>query len=229
MLYELTVRSTYFGQQVINRWNYLSTGIPASVLGSFALVAAFGAIPEGTPPVYDAALPFRIIYSGVSYAHAVNTIEARAASTYDPTDFYERPFVGGYFGTEGGEPQTPTISYGFRTNRVRLDVSRGTKRIAGVSETHVSNGGLLVGTGIAFSNSIATAMSDVLSYNDEGNTVTFTPCVVSKTDYNTPSGRTAYRYYPTLEQQLEHVASGILWEPYNSVRTQVSRQYGRGF
>jgi len=226
MLYEITMFGRYFNQQTVNRFNYVSTGEPAAVLGSFALMKAFGAIPDNG--VYPAGSPFVKIMQYLSTALVINTVTARAAAEYDPTDFYERPFVTPYPGVAGGDGMSPAVAYGYRTNRVRLDIDRGTKRFAGVPETAVSSGGVIGGAFLAELVLTANAMSAVLSYDDEGNTITFSPCVVSKDEYVTPSGKRAYRYYPTLAEQMEHVALGITWQPYDTVRTQTSRQYGRG-
>jgi hypothetical protein len=74
-------------------------------------------------------------------------------------------------------------------------------------------------------------MGAIITYDDEGNTISFAPAIVGKEKY-TPDplkpDRYAYRYYPTLAEQMEHVAQGFNWDVYNQVRTQVSRQYGRG-
>lgn len=226
MLYELTMFGTFYNQQIINRFNYVSTGSPAAVLGSFALMSAFGAIPNGA--VYPANAPFAKIMQYLSSAFSVNTITARAASDYDPVDFYERPFPTPYVGLAGGDAMSPAVAYGYRTNRVRLDIDRGTKRFVGVPETAVLSGGVIGAAFFAELVQTAAAMSAVLTYDDEGNTLTFSPCVVSKDEYVTPRGKRAYRYYPTLAEQLEHVALGIQWQPYATVRTQTSRQYGRG-
>lgn len=226
MLYELTMFGTYYNQQIINRFNYVSTGSPAAVLGSFALMSAFGAIPNDL--VYPATAPFAKIMQFLSSAFSVNSITARAAAEYDPVDFYERPFPTPYSGLSGGDGMSPTVAYGYRTNRVRLDIDRGTKRFVGVPEAAVLGGGVIGSAFFAELVQTATAMSAVLSYDDEGNTLTFSPCVVHKQEYTTPRGKRAYRYYPTLAEQMSHVALGIQWQPYPTVRTQTSRQYGRG-
>lgn len=226
MLYELIVRGTYFEQEVVNRWNYVSTGVPASVLGSFALISAFGAIPD--VGVFPPAAPFYTIYANLSSQLILSSVEARAARDYDVEDFYELPFVNPPDIGTSGAAMSPTAAYGFRTNRVRLDIARGTKRLAGCVEEAFGAGGLLTGVWVDNIAGIAEKMSEVLEYDDEGNTVTFTPCVVSKQEYTTPKGNKAYRYYPTLAQQLEHIAAGIEWQPYQSQRTQRSRQYGHG-
>ena len=226
MLYELTMFGTFYNQQIVNRFNYVSTGIPAAVSGSFALTAAFGAIADGG--TYPPTAPFAKIMQFLSSAFSVNTIVTRAAADYDPLDFYERPFPTPYPGLAGGDAMSPALAYGYRTNRVRLDIDRGTKRFVGVPETAVLGGGVIGSAFYAELVQTAAAMSAILSYDDEGNTVTFAPCVVHKEEYTTPRGRKAYRYYPTLSEQLDNIATGITWQPYTTVRTQNSRQYGRG-
>lgn len=226
MLFELTMFSTYYNQQIINRWTYLSQGVAASVLDSFALMKAFGAIPDNG--IYPANAPFYNILVTLSSQFKVSSMIARAASNYSPSDFYERPFVTPYSGSDGGEPMSPVLAYGYRTNRVRTDIDRATKRFAGVVESGVAAGGVIEAGKLGFLEIAAAKMSEILTYDDEGNTVTFSPCVVSKEEYVTPRGHRAYRYYPTLSEQLEHTATGVQWQPYATVRTQGSRQYGRG-
>lgn len=222
MLYELIMRSTYFGQQIINRFNYIMGGTPAAVTGAFALQFAFfggsGAAPSASSIVGQ-------LQDVVTNDWQLTEIEVRAI--YSATDFFTRPFVTPVIGEQTGKSLSPVTAYGFRTNRVRSDIARGTKRFVGVTEAGLIEGGVIGGI-LPAVQEVAVAMSAVLEYNDEGNTLTFSPVVVQKEKYTTPSGRDAYRYYSTLETQLEHVATGILWEAYPQVRSQVSRQYGRG-
>jgi hypothetical protein len=225
MLYEITVFGTYFNQQIVNRFNYVSTGVPASVSGSFALMNAFGAVFSSTPP---AGLPLTSWMAYVSNEYKITNIIVRAPADYAVEDFYERPFPTPYGGGNSNEGLSPTSAFGFRTSRVRLDIARGTKRLVGVCETQTDAGGNLTSTAIANMTTVADDFSDTLTYDDEGNTITFSPCVVQKVEYETPKGTKAYRYYPTLAQQLEHIALGVVWSPYTTVRTQTSRQYARG-
>jgi hypothetical protein len=71
-------------------------------------------------------------------------------------------------------------------------------------------------------------MSATLTYDDEGNTLSFQPCVVGREWREGNTGKFAYRYYETESEQLENVATSVTWQPYSTVRTQVYRQYGRG-
>lgn len=228
MLYEVILRGTLFGQTVINRWNYVGSGTPASVLPAFGLAYAFGAIPDGVPPVFPTSGIIYTIRQNVSDMVKFLSLTVRAASDYSPTDFYEAPFGTGLTGVVTGDAMPPTSAWGFYTNIVRTDIGRAYKRIPGVPESMSQSGGTINALHLGYLQNIANAMTATLQYDDSGNTLTYIPCVVKKQRYDTPSGRKAYRYYPTLAEQMEHVAQGVTWTPYGTVRTQNSRQYGNG-
>lgn len=232
-IYEVALQMTYKGQQCINRWNYSMSGTPAAVTGSFALAFAFGAVYDtvAVPPGYPAGT----ILDALTYTMTDDGVfeQLTALNVYSVTDFYQTPFVPPYAGKATGEGMSPFTSVGYRTNVVRRDISRGTKRTTAVPEAFVGDGGTIDISGGSRAADVASRMTDVLTYDDEGNTLTFTPCVVSKQRYEVevdgePTGRFAYRYYPTEAEQLEHIAAGVTWSPYANVRSQVSRQYGRG-
>jgi len=233
-LMEVTLEQSYAGQECVNRWNYLASGIPAAVSFSFALAQALGAVfdevavPPGYPPTGLMKLIAAIQHGGVSF----QTVTCK--DVYSATDFYSTAFVNALVGEKAGEGNSPTQALGFRTNRVRSDIRRATKRFVGVSEADSGPLGILAPTFLSGPMAaVAAAMSDTLEYNDEGNTLTFQPCVVKKQEYdphpeNTDPHPMAYRYYPTFAEQDDWLAVSVTWEAYDSVRTQVSRQYGRG-
>jgi len=223
MLFEIVVVQTMFGQEIVNRWNYTSTSTPAAVSMSFALAAAFGAIPLGTPGVLPADSVFGKIRAYTS--QDLHYDEVIVKNIYSVTDFYTAPFsalVGGF----AESAASPFLAFGFRTNRVRADIARGTKRLAGVCESGMLQGGNLDAFALTNVQAMADKMEESIVYTDEGSPLTFTPCIVQKQKY-TPVGSTkpAYRYYPTLVEQEAHLATGIQWQPYEQVRSQVSRQY----
>lgn len=223
-LMEVVLRGELNGQQHVNRFNYIGAGTPAAVSMSFALTSAMGFIKVGA--AFPAGTIFAWMVGQLSTALTFSEVEVR--NVYSVTDFYLTPFASGTAGTYAGEATSPTLAYGFRTNRVRTDIRRGTRRFGGVVEATIGAGGVLAG-GIGTSlDLVADLMSDVLTYTDEGNTLTFTPCVVKREGYETPSGGWAYRYMEDETEQLANVATSIIWAPYPNVRTQVSRQYGRG-
>jgi len=231
---EVILEGRYFNQLTITRWNYVSGGVPAVVSRSFALAAAFGAvyddvaIPAGYP--VDTPLGQIAIMCGDGWDWQQLTV----LNVYDPVDFYQAPFVVPYGGKASANNTTPINAYGFRTNVVRRDVARGTKRFPGVSEENSGEGGVIVPGFIATMNTVAAKMTEVLEYDDEGNTITFSPAVCGKDEYDPNAGNPlaknhrAYKYYPDEATQMAHTAVGVIWQPYNTVRSQTSRQYNRG-
>lgn len=230
---EVTLAMTYRNQQCINRWNYISGGTPAAVSLSFALASAFGSIYDlvAVPPGYPVDTPMSyiaaIVVAGVQFQ------QLTVKNVYSVTDFYQTPFVHPYVGNAAGTGSSPVLAAGFRTNLVRTDVARGTKRFVGISENFLAEGGVIEETAVDEMNNLAASMSEILTYDDEGNTLTFTPAVCGKQEYdpnpdNPDANHRAYRYFPTEAEQLAKTASGVLWQAYDTARSQSSRQYGRG-
>jgi hypothetical protein len=227
---ELKLQSTYFNQECVNVFAYQSTGTPAAVTLSFALISAFGCIPD--TGVYPTGSVFEAIRALQSSSVSYDIVVAR--DLYSVVDFYETPFnpaaAGIVSGTVG---MSPADAYGFRSSRVRSDIKRGTKRFVGVPEGAVTGGGIIESASLTAMGTLATRMGQVLSYDDEGNTLSFAPVILGRQRYDPETGDpdpegTAYRYYPTFTEQNAFVAAGIAWDAYNQVRTQTSRQYGRG-
>lgn len=227
MLFELILKSVYAGQECINRWNYVGTGTPAGISMSLGLALAGGFIASGEPPTF----PADTLFSKIRQITATN-VEFREIivnNVFTLTDFYTTSFPDNTRGTAGGgDANQSFVASGFRTNLVRRDVSRGTKRFVGVPSGFTGADNTINPTQLGHMTTLAAAMSANLTYSDEGNTLTYQPAVCSKDDYVTPSGKKAYRYYPTLAEQMNHTAIGILWEIYDRTRSQTSRQIGKG-
>lgn len=222
MIYEITLRGRYFNNVVINRWNYVSTGVPAAVQGSFGLANTFGLAP--VPATVTVFTRLKTLVSA-----SLTFTDYKVAALYDPEDFYSAPFSSAQVGTLAGEPMGPINALGFKTNQVTMDIARGTKRIAGVAETASGPGGILTSAFLAGDMvPFAALMSATLTYNDEGNTISYSPAILSRQKYVTPAGKDAYRIWPTEAEQLAHAAIGVAWEPYAETRGQGTRQYGRG-
>lgn len=230
---EVVLEQSYAGQQCINRFNYVSSGTPASVTLSFALASALGAIYDAlaVPPGYPPTEMMRVIADIQNTAVTFENLTVK--DVYSVTDFYSLPFVEPLLGTRGTEGMSPINAIGFYTNRVRTDVRRATKRFTGVAEGDSGNLGLLTGSILPLVENLAVLLSTPLIYDDEGNTITFTPAVCGKERYDPdtgladPNGR-AYRYFPNETLQMQHTALGVLWNYYPEVRSQTSRQYRRG-
>jgi hypothetical protein len=224
---ELVLSGLYFDQLVVNRLHYVSAGDSGPVTDSFALLAATGFIPPEPPAVlFDGATLAGSWQGNISEAYIFQSCYVK--NLYDPTDFVEAPYPATITGDASGEACAPFMAYGFSSSRVRTDIRRGSKRIAGVVESSVDAGGVLSAGGLAIVNSLAERLSEVLTYDDAGASLTLTPAVLGFEEYTTPSGKRAYRKYATESAQLSHAAVGIVYTGKSTVRSQVSRQYARG-
>jgi len=226
-LMELTLFQTYQNQVCVNRWNYVASGTPAAVTLSFALAAAMGFL-SNIVTLDDETIGGMI--QGVQNVGATfNSVLSRAV--YIDDDFYDSPFISGVVGLQGSAPSgsSPLASYGFRSNRVKQSIGRGYKRFAGVDQGLMASGGDWISGVEDNLQAIADALGETLNYTDEGNSLTFVPAIVQKEKYEVESsGKFAYRYYATQATQLTHTAQGVIWEFYPQMRSQTSRQYGRG-
>jgi len=224
---EVTLEQLCEGQSTINRWNYLAGGTPAAVSHSFGLMSALGAIPDGG--VYP---PGGLVWLIANIqTPPVQFIEMTVRNVYGDTDFYTYPFQNEPLQGQYSDTMAPIFNaIGYRTNRVRQSIRRGQKRFVGVPEGQVSGGGQWdAGYITGYLNPVAAAMSAVLSYDDEGNTLTYAPIVVAKEQYIPDPARpdrVAYKYYDTEVEQLEHVAQGIVWSVRSYVSHQTTRRYG---
>ena len=224
---ELLVTQRVNQQLAINRWHYVSTGTPAAVSLSFALISASGFLEAtGLPRVFGVNTLARAIQG--MQTGSTQFISAYARDLFSATDFYESPYPSAVVGEQVGETNATFVAMGYKTNRVRTDVRRGMKRIAGIPESAFGDLGIINPAFAATANLVATRMSDVLSYDDEGNTISFAPAVLGVQEYTTAEGNRAYRHYATVSEQLAHTATGVLWSSYTEARSQVSRQRGRG-
>lgn len=232
-IFEVVLAGRLFEQQTVSRWNYVSSGTPAAVSLSFALASALGAIFDTTaiPPNY----PEGTMLWEISQLCSADWVweQITVLDVFSAVDFYQTPFVQPFGGAQALSASSPYIAFGFRTNQVRRDVARGTKRLAGVPEEYMAIGGAITGAAVAQMLVVAEAMSDTLTYDDEGNVLSFAPAICGKQRYDPETGLpsptgTAYRYYADAAAQLAHTALSVTWQGYPQVRSQVSRQYGHG-
>jgi len=222
MLFEVLLRQAYLNKNVLNRWHYSSSGTPAAVSLSFALASAFGGVPDEITNEFPADT---IMNTLANIQHtALAYVELQVQALYSVSDFYTIPYASGQNGLTGGTAMSTFYAYALQSNRVRTDVRRGNKRLAGVSETYVGTGGVIESSIVDALDTLAEQMSAVLTYDDEGNTLSFTPAVLSFDEYTAPSGKPAYRPYPTLAEQLDHAALGVVWQAKPNATTQNTRK-----
>lgn len=224
MLFELLLRQEYAGRNVLNRWYYNGTGTPASVDLSFALVSAFGGVPDGITGEFPTGSIMADLAS--LQTSTLKYKELVAEAMYDVADFYSVPYPSSQAGTRAGTPMSPFAAFAVQSNRVRTDIRRGNKRFAGLSESDVQDEGELVPTFAGFVQDLADKMGDNLTYDDEGNTLTFQPVVLSfqKHDPDVDHEDFWYSKYSTNALQLDHAALGIQWTAKQYMTTQNTRK-----
>lgn len=227
-LYEITLEQTYFGQQIINRWNYRSDEIPSGSSGAFLALVGMGFIADDDTPAFDNTTIAGLL--SASQASAVTFVQAIAKNLYSVTDFHTYAFPPGTIGANAsGSGLSPATAYGFTSDRTRSDIRRAQKRFVGVTEGVVEAGGVLSAGALEGLDDLGVRMGLINTATFDGVTTTFTPYVFGREAY-TPVGstKTAYKYYDTEAEQLEHIAIITRFNPKAQTRTQVSRQYGRG-
>ena len=224
---EVVLEQSHLNQQVLNRFNYLASGTPSAVTFSFALANVLGAIP--TEDVYptDRLMGLLRAFQDAN----VSFVNLLCRHIYSLTDFYQTPFVPALVGGLASTTQGPVPSYGFISNKTRYDIRRGQKRFVGVTTNAMSGDNTFTSTVITAQNNLAEEMGATLEYEDGANLLTFAPIIVKREKYTVPGSdpaRFAYRYFETEAEQLENIMTGITWQPYPNVRSQTSRQIGRG-
>lgn len=221
-LYEVVLEQEYNGKPCVNRWNYLGGGTPTAVQPSFALLTAMGFLAASTTFV-DTTVAGRIQRMQNT---AVRFVQCTARAVFVDDDFYGNGFLSGTFGTNAtaGDAMANYEAFGFRSSRVKQSIGRGYKRFVGLTEGMVGAYGEFTSGVQGGMEQVADEMSNIVTYDDEGNTLTFSPCIAQKLKYTTPSGKDAYKYYPTEVAQAPHLAIGINWEIYDDSRTQNSRK-----
>lgn len=222
MLFEVVLRQSFLTKPAINRFHFNSSGTPASVSLSFALVSALGGIPD---PI-TGAFPAGSLMEAIAALQADDVLytEIEAKAMYSVTDFYATPFPAGQAGVRTGQVMNNFDAYAIRSSRVRTDVGRGFKRFAGCTEDRVGAAGVLESGAIADLQAICDILNDVITYDDEGTTLSFTSVVLGFQEYTTPKGNKAYKPYSTLTAQLDHAAIGVIWGVREMTTTQSSRK-----
>lgn len=222
-LYEVTVRGSLYGQSVINVFSYsVTTGVIVTPSAS-ELLNLMGFVPVGDPAELPAGTLFAAWRALVSVD--VNFLSVEARELYSLTDFFEVAYSPAEVGGQANSAFSPFVAFGVFSNRVRTDIRRGFKRFAGVTEAQVDAGGDLEAGAVTALALVASKMSLVLS----GATADYSPSVISREKVIDPvTGKVTYQLYADPVEQFEHTARGVTYAGYDTVRSQTSRQYGRG-
>jgi hypothetical protein len=225
-LYEVMLRSTYAGQECLNVWNYTSNELVVGDGPAFGLFAAFAGEPTGTPASFPASTVLARLQVMVSNSYQFNSLFVR--QIYSSVNFYEGAFVDTFGLQTSGEGLSPTNAFGYRTTRTDLTIRRGTKRFSGVPELASGPLGVIAPAFLPLANALGALMANVLTYDTGLAEWDYVPTIVSKQKTIGPGGSVSYDYYPTLAEQTARSTTGFEYEFYRTIRTQTSRQYGRG-
>jgi hypothetical protein len=225
-LFEVVLRGSYFGQDTINRWNYVSSGDVGSASPAFGLLYAMGwRLVSGAFPVDSLAGSLQnVLNENFEFA------SLQCVNVFDPADFSEQFFATAQMGINSGVDLSPTIAIGYVSNQVTRAIPKGHKRFAGLIAADFTDGGEYDPAHVAAFNDVAGYMTNVLTYDLDSASLSYTPAICSKLKYLSHSSpdRYSYKYYVDLATQLEHTAQGVTWTLMPHTRTQTSRQYGRG-
>lgn len=226
-LYEVTLQQIYFGQECINRWNYQAPTIPSGSSGSFLLASAMGAIADDDTPAFDQTTILGKLQQ--LQVVAVTFSQLVIKNLYSVTDFYTYAFPTGTVGAGGGEGMSPINALGYTSDRTVSNIRRSQKRFTGLAESVVDAGGVLSSAFATSAQALGTVMGNPNTVTIDGVSTVFNPVVLSREKYH-PTGKTtwAYRYWPDEATQLTHLAPITQFNVKNQVRSQTSRQYGRG-
>lgn len=123
---------------------------------------------------------------------------------------------------------SPINAFAFTSDRTRSDIRRAQKRFVGLNESQVVGGGVIESATATALQTLGDAMADVNVVPAGAGSVQYTPYVFGRVAYTTPRGKTAYKYYATETLQNDHIALITQFNLKADVRSQVSRQYGRG-
>lgn len=223
--YEIALEQTYFGQQVINRWNYTADTIPSGQLGALLALVGMGFMPFTDIEAFGSTTVAGILQT-LQSSEAI-FVQAICKNIFNPLDYYAYAFPPDTHGISGGgDGMSPTAAFAYTTDRTRSDMRRGQKRFVGIEEGNVAAGGVLINAS-AFQ-TLGDAMADINLVPVGGSGVTFTPYVFGRVEYTTPSGKKGYKYYASPTLQADHIMRINQWVLKPQIRTQASRQYGRG-
>lgn len=229
-LIEVVLSYQYAGQQCQNVWTYESDSEVDYTSESEWLLSSMGFIPDEGD-----AFPGGTVFSALRtlVSEQVSFVSAYARDIYSVNDFYEILWSPRPVGLAGAFGMSPVLAYGFRTNRVKTNIRRGTKRFPGIPVAWNTTGGGFSPEATTAMNTLALRMSADLTFTAGVTEIGFTPVVAGKQRYDPDTGLPsatgrAYRYYPTYDEQTDYLARGVEWQPYDRQRTQNSRQYSRG-
>lgn len=230
-LLEVVIKGTANGEMYINRLNFVASQAGITDSTSYFLLLSLGYLGITTAPTNGSVLDELLTCNSGTF----QMTELVARNIFAVSDFITLP-VGptNYVGLNSGGSYYSNFSVQkLRSNLRRQDIGRGFLALDRPKESDVDDSGNLGATALGKLTALGIAIASVPAFTDDGENISWTSCVVGKEKYRTNPDSTkdptyAYRYYEDKDEQFEHLANGVQWSPMPKVRSQVSRQYGKG-
>jgi hypothetical protein len=228
-IFTATLQSRYFGQLLINRFQFISSSDVNPVDGCQALANALGAV-DTNGVVNGNPLPTGTLMGTLETLQvpALEYIAMEVITPYFPFGLFERIFPAGTAGNSaaGGDNLAPFIAVSIRSDRVRRDVRRGFKRFSGLTENEITATGLAPGALTELGN-IADSISGTITGDAGPLNVAFQSAVVPLKrvpDSDPPQ----YELFENEGAAVSASAFPLEYEAEDKVTTQNSRKIGRG-
>lgn len=230
-LLELTLQTRFAGQIFLNRFNYVWDEVSPSpdnlaqkLIDATGVNTYAGGEYEGNT----------LIWAIKAMLHQLCTFEIMTARDVDNVfDIAEFLFPTGDAGQGSniGDAAPPFVALGFRTSKTRGDIKRGAKRFSGLGENVFGTSGTISSAYLSLGNQVAVELSRILP---DGGTGQFKPAVVHKkkvevlNDDGGPTGRFKYVYWGDDDLNVQNSMFPVVFDLVTSIRSQTSRQFGRG-
>lgn len=228
-IFTATLQSRYFGQLIINRFQFISSSDVDAVDGCQALANALGAV-DTSGVVTGNPLPPGTLMGALETLQndVVEYIAMEVITPYDAFGLFERIFPAGTTGNSvgSGENLAPFIALSIRSDRTRRDVRRGFKRFCGLTEGEITATGP---TAPALNRlaDVATSISGTVTGDAGPLNVAFQSAVVPLKrvpDSDPPQ----YELFETEGAAVSASAFPVVYQAEDKVTTQNSRKVGRG-
>jgi len=228
-IFTATLQGRYFGQLLINRFQFISSSDVSPVEGCQALANALGAV-DTNGVVLTNPFPVGTLMGELEQLQnsALEYIAMEVITPYDAFGLFERVFPAGTNGNSGGSGDNlaPFITASIRSGRTRRDVRRGFKRFSGLTEDQITSTGIVTGT-LSVLGDVAASISGTITGDAGPLNVAFQSAVVPLKrvpDSNPPQ----YERFENEGAAVSASAFPLVYEAEDKVTTQNSRKIGRG-
>lgn len=213
---------------IMNEFNLVNTSLSEVTNASLNIIESLGYAP-GTPatPVANSVFDrwLELTYPNVEIR------EFYCRDIYNVNDFAQVTVSGvGWQGSRAtGNAEPAFMAAKLKSTRTRQDIKAGYKALPPMLDVDVVNStGAIAASYITLMTTLCTALGNGTSPFVGVTQAYFAWAIVGKQKYTTPSGKTAYRYYPTMAEQAENMAYPVSWAPVERATTQDSRKFGKG-